>query len=213
MANVTNLGWWSVDLPTSATIYRNYVIRADVKANDKLLLFVFAVLCICLIDCHKDIQCFAYRPKYWPKLYMLHTAACFSPSKWSWHVEGATIASKHILMPVVSFEIGTQHEGKQPAFVQIVFVAHLVMIPLDGCSINPARSFGPAMVSRTFNHYWIFWVGTLTFQGKRSDNWSLSVRIVLASQWNPKLLPRHCVRRTLPFEFLFCIISVYQFTT
>ena len=32
------------------------------------------------------------------------------------------------------------------------------MIPIDGCSINPARSFGPAVVSRTFNHYWIFWV-------------------------------------------------------
>ena len=42
--------------------------------------------------------------------------------------------------------------------MQIAFVAHLVMIPIDGCSINPARSFGPAVVSRTFNHYWIFWV-------------------------------------------------------
>ena len=29
------------------------------------------------------------------------------------------------------------------------------------CSVNPARSFGPAMVSRTFHEYWIFWVGPL----------------------------------------------------
>ena len=30
------------------------------------------------------------------------------------------------------------------------------------CSVNPARGFGPAMVSRTFHQYWIFWVGPLT---------------------------------------------------
>ena len=29
------------------------------------------------------------------------------------------------------------------------------------CSVNPARGFGPAMVSRTFHQYWIFWVGPL----------------------------------------------------
>ncbi len=30
------------------------------------------------------------------------------------------------------------------------------------CSVNPARGFGPAVVSRTFHQYWIFWVGPLT---------------------------------------------------
>ena len=30
------------------------------------------------------------------------------------------------------------------------------------CSVNPARGFGPAVVSRTFHRYWIFWVGPLT---------------------------------------------------
>ena len=28
-----------------------------------------------------------------------------------------------------------------------VFLAHTVLLPLDGCSINPARSFGPALLS------------------------------------------------------------------
>ncbi|DBA85350.1 TPA: oleate-activated transcription factor pip2 [Trebouxia sp. C0005] len=42
-----------------------------------------------------------------------------------------------------------------------LFVCHLIAIPVDGCSVNPARSFGPAVVSRTFHEYWIFWVGPL----------------------------------------------------
>lgn len=41
----------------------------------------------------------------------------------------------------------------------VVFAIHLVAVPIDGCSVNPARSFGPAMVARVFEHYWIFWVG------------------------------------------------------
>lgn len=40
-----------------------------------------------------------------------------------------------------------------------VFVIHLVAVPVDGCSVNPARSFGPAAVARVWKHYWIFWVG------------------------------------------------------
>ncbi|DBA89312.1 hypothetical protein WJX79_005286 [Trebouxia sp. C0005] len=44
----------------------------------------------------------------------------------------------------------------------ILFVCHLVAIPVDGYCVNPARGFGPAVVSRTFHRYWIFWVGPLT---------------------------------------------------
>jgi len=54
-----------------------------------------------------------------------------------------------------------------------VFLAHSVLIPIDGCSINPTRSFGPALVSAgrnkgksdaksTFADMWIFWLGPLT---------------------------------------------------
>merc|ERR1712048_1360491 len=48
-----------------------------------------------------------------------------------------------------------------------VFLAHSVLIPIDGCSINPTRSFGPALVATLrygksfFADMWIFWVGPL----------------------------------------------------
>jgi aquaporin Z len=33
--------------------------------------------------------------------------------------------------------------------------------PLSGCSTNPARSFGPALVSENFHQFWIFCLGPL----------------------------------------------------
>jgi aquaporin PIP len=43
----------------------------------------------------------------------------------------------------------------------VVFLCHLVAVPIDGCSVNPARSFGAAVVSRTWQHHWIFWIGPI----------------------------------------------------
>lgn len=43
-----------------------------------------------------------------------------------------------------------------------VFIAHLVAIPIDGCSINPARSFGAAVVAGKWDDQWLFWVGPFT---------------------------------------------------
>lgn len=40
-----------------------------------------------------------------------------------------------------------------------VFLANTVLIPIDGCSINPARSFGPALLANKWYGYWIFVVG------------------------------------------------------
>jgi len=53
-----------------------------------------------------------------------------------------------------------------------VFLAHLLLLPIDGCSINPTRSFGPAIVGKIrdcnpdasekgLEDLWIMWVGPL----------------------------------------------------
>ena len=49
-----------------------------------------------------------------------------------------------------------------------VMVAHLFLIPIDGCSINPTRSFGPSLVAAIANidgdyyhQQYMFWFGPL----------------------------------------------------
>eukprot|EP01025_Chloroclados_australasicus_P042804 TRINITY_DN4554_c0_g1_i13.p1 TRINITY_DN4554_c0_g1~~TRINITY_DN4554_c0_g1_i13.p1 ORF type:complete len:282 (+),score=23.21 TRINITY_DN4554_c0_g1_i13:94-846(+) len=40
-----------------------------------------------------------------------------------------------------------------------VFLGHGILLPLDGCSLNPARSFGPAVVTGKFQHFEVFLFG------------------------------------------------------
>jgi MIP family channel proteins len=48
-----------------------------------------------------------------------------------------------------------------------VFLAHLFLIPVTGCSINPPRSFGPALIATIdgqkglFDDFWIFFVAPM----------------------------------------------------
>lgn len=51
-----------------------------------------------------------------------------------------------------------------------VFIAHTILLQIDGCSINPTRSFGPAVISALrpcgnptngLRDLWIMWVGPL----------------------------------------------------
>ncbi|CAI9167770.1 unnamed protein product [Rangifer tarandus platyrhynchus] len=43
-----------------------------------------------------------------------------------------------------------------------VAVGHLIGFYFTGCSMNPARSFGSAVIVGKFEVHWIFWVGPLT---------------------------------------------------
>lgn len=40
-----------------------------------------------------------------------------------------------------------------------VTAAHFIAVPVDNCSINPARSFGVSAISGNFNDHWVFWFG------------------------------------------------------
>jgi MIP family channel proteins len=40
-----------------------------------------------------------------------------------------------------------------------VFVIHMSLVPITGCGVNPARSFGPAAVNGCWENQWIYWVG------------------------------------------------------
>lgn len=42
-----------------------------------------------------------------------------------------------------------------------VLLGHAVLLPVDGCSINPSRSFGPAAISGTWDNFWIFVAGPI----------------------------------------------------
>jgi MIP family channel proteins len=40
-----------------------------------------------------------------------------------------------------------------------VALVHWALIPITGCSINPARSFGTAVIYGYWHHHWIWWIG------------------------------------------------------
>ncbi len=43
----------------------------------------------------------------------------------------------------------------------MVFLLHLVGVPLTGASMNPARTFGPALASGFWEFHWIYWVAPI----------------------------------------------------
>jgi len=43
----------------------------------------------------------------------------------------------------------------------MIFLIHLVGVPLTGASVNPARTFGPALISGFWEFHWLYWVAPI----------------------------------------------------
>lgn len=79
---------------------------------------------------------------------------------------GSGLLAEMVLTFVVVFVVlatamnpkGLQHLA--PVAIGLaVLVDHLIGVPLTGASMNPARSFGPALVAGQWADHWIYWVG------------------------------------------------------
>ena len=43
----------------------------------------------------------------------------------------------------------------------MIFLIHLIAVPLTGASVNPARTFGPALISGFWEYHWLYWVAPI----------------------------------------------------
>ncbi|NXF99023.1 AQP2 protein, partial [Sakesphorus luctuosus] len=73
-----------------------------------------------------------------------------------------------------------------------VAVGHLLGIRYTGCSMNPARSFAPAVIVGDFSDHWVFWVGPLLGAVAASLLYSLLLSPQPRSLWERWAILRGC---------------------
>ena len=87
----------------------------------------------------------------------------------TWTVLGGEMLGTGVLVLTVcaAADVGREKNNRYQAALTplmiglAVTVAHLVLIPIDGCSVNPARSFGAALVVGAFPDHYLFWAGPM----------------------------------------------------
>jgi len=43
----------------------------------------------------------------------------------------------------------------------MIFLLHIVGVPLTGASMNPARTFGTALIANYWEFHWLYWIGPI----------------------------------------------------
>jgi len=90
--------------------------------------------------------------------------------KWDIHTGGGILLETSLTFFLVFCVFATASlpgdQKKMGAFAPqsiglVVVCGHLFGIPFTGPSMNPARSFGPAVISGTWKDHWVYWVGPL----------------------------------------------------
>lgn len=76
------------------------------------------------------------------------------------------IATFFLMFVIMGTAVDSRGVGKTAAVggfgIGLTLTACILCIgPLTGASLNPARSFGPALMSGSWNHHWVYWVGPI----------------------------------------------------